>query len=107
MATGHYCSAGGAAGGILFGFPIGSVIGILIYKAFSHQLRKIDVLGVLLGLVLSAAGAFAGLYMMGFIRGFRGLVGLAIPLVLSSVFALLGYKIAVGIAVRLRKTEGK
>ena len=105
MATGNYCSAGGAAGGILFGFPIGGVIGILIYRAFSHQLRKSDILGVLLGLVLSSAGALTGLRFMDFFRGFRGYFALSFALVLSCLCALLGYKIALGIAVRLRRTD--
>ena len=102
MATSNHCGPVAAVCAIAFGFPIGGVIGILIYKAFSHQLRKIDSLGVLLGLVLSTAAAVTGIGLMDILGGY---VGLTFTLVLSCLCALLGYKIAGGIAVRLRRTD--
>jgi len=96
------CSIAATAKAIGFGFPIGGVIGIFIYKALSHQFRKINVLGMFLGLVLSTAAAVGGLFLMDIFGSF---VGLLFALLFSCLCALLGYEVVDRIAIRLRRTD--
>jgi len=98
------CSMGALAKAIFWGFPIGGVVGILIYKVFSRHFRKIDILGMVLGLLLSSAATVVGLVSMD-ILGF--LVGITFALLVSCACALLGYWVVDRVAARLRKSDRK
>lgn len=96
------CSIGALEWAIWLGFPIGGVIGLLTYKAFSRQFRKRDVIGIVPSLVISTATCCGGL----FLTEMCGLlVGLPLTLLLTCVAVVRSYRALDVIAGRLRKKD--
>jgi hypothetical protein len=82
-------SIGAAAKAILFGLPIGNILGAGLYRRITLKTSlKADILGAFLGLILSSFGALSGLYAMDI---FGAYIGLALTLFSSALGSVFGY----------------
>jgi hypothetical protein len=97
LLTAGDCSIGEVAKALMFGLPIGNVFGIGFYKkVFLNALTKSDVVGGVLGLILSGLGALAGLFAM---DTWGSYTGLGIVLFASCLGSVLGYSMGSKIMV--------
>ncbi|MGZ6208472.1 MAG: hypothetical protein ACXWMS_13075 [Syntrophales bacterium] len=83
--------------GIIFGMPLGSVIGFLLIDKIFYQFEKNNILGMTIGFLCGFAfGGIGGLFLLDLIGGKAILL---IPL-LTVCFCLTGYQIGLRNALR-------
>ena len=102
MRTGD-CSLGAVAKGIFFGFPVGGVMGIFMFRVFSRRFRKIDMVSIVVGWVVSTAAAVVALLATDRFLGI--LAGIPFAVLLCSLCALVGYMVVDATASRLHRTD--
>jgi hypothetical protein len=87
-ATGD-CSIGAAAKAIMFGLPIGNVLGAGLHRKITLKTSlKENILGGFIGLILSSFSALSGLYAMDILGGY---IGFAFTLFSSALGSVFGY----------------
>jgi hypothetical protein len=92
------CGIGALAGAIVFAVPVGNILGITVYrKFFLKSFTKADIASGILGLILAAIAALAGLYAMDVIGSMPGLFVAILGPCLGS---MLGYTLGLRIARR-------
>jgi hypothetical protein len=97
LATGA-CGIDAVAKGMIVGVPIGSVVGIVVYrKVVLNSLTAADVAGGCLALIISALATVAGLHAMDVMGG---VPGLAVAFPGSCLGSLLGYAMSLRIVER-------
>jgi hypothetical protein len=92
------CGIGAAAHAIVLAVPLGNVMGIGGHRKFLlKSLTKADIPASILGFLLSALAAYAGLYAM---DAFGAMPGLLIALTGASACSVLGYAVGLKIVAR-------
>jgi hypothetical protein len=98
LALEDLCGIGAAAYAIVLAVPLGNVMGIGAHRKFLvKSLTKADIPASILGFLLSALAAYAGLSAM---DAFGGFTGLFIALAGASACSLLGYAVGLKIVPR-------
>jgi hypothetical protein len=88
-------SAAALVSALVFGLPIGNIMGLSLYrKVFLDAYIKSNIIGSIIGLILSGLGVLSGLYAMNAWSSFAGLI--IIPFA-SCLGSLLGYSIGLKI----------